>query len=79
MGPVLSISTYGAQGIRILSRHGFDSAPTIASRDALRCLANLFLLDPKARQIFVDLKFADKAAERLKVSLARRYRRPIQP
>ncbi|SLM33786.1 Guanine nucleotide exchange factor, Ric8 [Lasallia pustulata] len=60
-GPLLT-----EEGIRILSRHGFDSAPTIASRDALRCLANLFLLDPKARQIFVDLKFADKAAERLK-------------
>ena len=71
---------YGAKGIRTLSRHGFDSTPSIASRDALRCLANLFLLDPKTRQIFVDLGFPDQAAERLKVGASGRiYELLIQP
>lgn len=62
--------TYDAKGIRILSGQGFNGTPSIASRDALRCLANLFLLDPKTRQMFIDLGFPDKAAERLKVGLS---------
>ena len=59
-----------AQGISILSRYGLDqkeakSAPS--SREALRCLANAFLLNEPSRQTFVDLGYAPKAAERLRV------------
>lgn len=37
------------------------------SREALRCLANAFLLHEPSRQVFVDLGYAPKVAERLKV------------
>lgn len=37
------------------------------SREALRCLANAFLLNESCRQIFVDIGYAPKAAVRLKV------------
>lgn len=37
------------------------------SREALRCLANALLLNEPCRQTFVDLHYASKAAERLKV------------
>ena len=37
------------------------------SREALRCLANAFLLDERSRQTFVDIGYAPKAAERLKI------------
>ncbi|KAF2092121.1 hypothetical protein K490DRAFT_70794 [Saccharata proteae CBS 121410] len=54
-------------GIETLARHGFLNSNTTTSREALRSLANALLLQPQTRQIFVDLGFADKAAERLKV------------
>ena len=37
------------------------------SREALRCIANAFLLDEACRQTFVDIGYAPKAAERLKI------------
>lgn len=55
------------QGISILSRYALDqpiSANT--SREALRCLANAFLLNEPSRQVFVDLGYGPKAADRLK-------------
>ena len=58
------------KGITILSKYGFDQKETkaaSASREALRCLANAFLLDEPCRQTFVDLGYAPMAAERLKV------------
>lgn len=54
----------------ILSRYGFDQADkraSAASREALRCLANAFLLNEECRQTFVDVGYAPKAADRLKV------------
>jgi hypothetical protein len=57
------------KGITILSKYGFDQKEAkagAASREALRCLANAFLLDEPSRQTFVDLGYAPKAAERLK-------------
>ncbi|KAI9715453.1 MAG: hypothetical protein M1812_005929 [Candelaria pacifica] len=54
------------EGIEILTRHSFDGNSLITSREALRCLANALFLEAKTRQIFVDLGYADKAAERLK-------------
>ncbi|KAF1984968.1 hypothetical protein K402DRAFT_413641 [Aulographum hederae CBS 113979] len=53
-------------GITILARHGFESTSQATSQQALRCLANALLLRPETRQIFVDLGYADKAADRLK-------------
>ncbi|KAI9729589.1 MAG: hypothetical protein M1834_006785 [Cirrosporium novae-zelandiae] len=55
------------QGIETLCKHGFDGNSLITSREALRCLANAFLLDSNTRQFFVDLGYPEKAAERLKV------------
>lgn len=51
----------------MLSRYGLDQKASLpASREALRCLANAFLLNESSRQIFVDLGYPSKAAERLK-------------
>ncbi|KAI9815956.1 MAG: hypothetical protein M1827_001948 [Pycnora praestabilis] len=54
-------------GVETLTRHSFDGNSLTTSREALRCLANTLFLDAKTRQIFVDLGYAGKAAERLKV------------
>ena len=50
----------------MLSTYGFDRGTDPASREALRCLANAFLLNEPSRQLFVDLGYAPKAADRLK-------------
>ena len=55
------------QGVRTLCQHGFDGNSLHTGRLALRCLANVMLLKPETRQIFVDLGYAPKAAECLKV------------
>nr|POE49166.1 synembryn-like protein c3e7.04c [Quercus suber] len=47
--------------------YGFDRGATYISREALRCLANALLLNEPSRQMFVDLGYALKAAERLQV------------
>ncbi|KAI9794113.1 MAG: hypothetical protein M1835_006794 [Candelina submexicana] len=60
-GPIFTI-----EGIETLTRHSFDGNSLITSREALRCLANALFLEAKTRQIFVDMGYADKAAERLK-------------
>lgn len=39
----------------------------LTSREASKCLANILLLESKTRQIFVDLGYPAKAAQRLKV------------
>lgn len=49
-----------------MSQYAFDSSRSVASREALRCLANALLLNEPSRQEFVDLGYAYKAAERLK-------------
>ncbi|KAK4635065.1 Synembryn-like protein [Fulvia fulva] len=54
------------RGVSILSRYGLDQESSNTSREALRCLANAFLLDEPSRQTFVDLGYAPRAAERLK-------------
>ncbi|KAL1794517.1 hypothetical protein ACET3X_007938 [Alternaria dauci] len=53
-------------GLRTLGRHAFDGATTPASQEALRCLANALLLQPKTRQMLVDLGHGPHAAEKLK-------------
>ena len=52
----------------MLCGHSFDGNSLITARSALKCLANIMLLEPKTRQMFADLGYASKAAERLKVS-----------
>lgn len=58
------------QAIETLSRHSFEGNSLTTSREALRCLANTFLLQPPTRQLFVDGGYATKATERLKVGAA---------
>ncbi|OCK91543.1 uncharacterized protein K441DRAFT_664471 [Cenococcum geophilum 1.58] len=53
-------------GIETLARYSFESTSSVTSREALRCLANALLLQPKTRQILVDLGYGEGAAERLK-------------
>lgn len=53
-----------------MSRYGLDpkdQKSAAASREALRCLANAFLLNESSRQTFVDLGYAPKLSDRLKV------------
>jgi hypothetical protein len=49
-----------------LCRYAFESRDIPTSQEALRCIANALLLEPKMRQILVDLEYAPKAAERFK-------------
>ncbi|KAF2626224.1 hypothetical protein BU25DRAFT_492351 [Macroventuria anomochaeta] len=53
-------------GLRTLGRYAFKEKDVAVSQEALRCIANAFLLQPKARQILVDLGHGPDAAERLK-------------
>lgn len=53
--------------MKTLCSNGFNSVDTATSQEALRCLANALLLEQETRQIFVDLGFAEKAADKLKV------------
>ncbi|KAK3110048.1 hypothetical protein LTR53_016073 [Teratosphaeriaceae sp. CCFEE 6253] len=55
------------KGIKVLSQYGLDDETPDVSREALRCLANAFLLNEPCRQTFVDLGYAPKASERLKL------------
>lgn len=61
------------QDVEILCRHSydssFDSSSMASSREALKCLANVLLLESKTRRMFVDLGYANKAAIELKVNL----------
>jgi hypothetical protein len=55
------------KGMSVLCRHSFDGNSFVTARSALKCLANVMLLEASTRQIFVDLGYAPKAVERLKV------------
>lgn len=54
------------EGIEVLAKHGLFGTSSPSSLEALRCLANAMLLEPKTRQILVDLDYAGQAAERLR-------------
>lgn len=54
-------------GIEVLTKYGLEGDSTPGSLEALRCLANAMLLDPKTRQTFVNLGYAGHAAKRLKI------------
>ncbi|KAK0274736.1 hypothetical protein LTR35_011519 [Friedmanniomyces endolithicus] len=54
------------KGIMILSKYGLDDHTLSTSHEALRCLANVLLLNEPSRQTFAGLGFDSKAAERLK-------------
>lgn len=53
--------------MRILARHSFESNSMATSREASKCLANVLLLEGSTRQMFVDLGYPVRAAQRLKV------------
>ncbi|KAH7082986.1 guanine nucleotide exchange factor [Paraphoma chrysanthemicola] len=53
-------------GLQILGRYAFEGKDIGASQEALRCTANALLLQPKARQILVDLGYGPNAAEKLR-------------
>lgn len=57
---------YSKGGIKTLGNYAFESDAATTSREALRCIANALLLRPNLRQVFVDLDYPPKAAERLK-------------
>ncbi|KAL8679812.1 MAG: hypothetical protein Q9186_003928 [Xanthomendoza sp. 1 TL-2023] len=57
---------FTSDGVKTLSRHSFDSNSMVTSREAAKCLANVLLLESTTRQIFVDLGYPVKAAQRLK-------------
>ncbi|KAJ4992008.1 guanine nucleotide exchange factor synembryn [Stagonosporopsis vannaccii] len=58
-------------GLRTLGQFAFREEDVPVSQEALRCLANALLLQPKARQILIDLGHGPHAAERLKASTGR--------
>ncbi|KAI7715574.1 hypothetical protein KC353_g6000 [Hortaea werneckii] len=65
--PSTATPVFSQKGISTLSRYALDGDTSNASREALRTLANAFLLNEASRQVFVDLGYAPKAADRLKV------------
>ncbi|KAI7270362.1 hypothetical protein KC345_g7449 [Hortaea werneckii] len=65
--PSTATPIFSKKGISTLSRYALDGDTSNASREALRTLANAFLLNGPSRQTFVDLGYAPKAADRLKV------------
>lgn len=70
-GRALVISTeltgFLLQGVKILCQHSYDARFLDSSREALKCLANVLLIESTTRQIVVDLGYADKAAVKLRV------------
>ncbi|CAK1354366.1 unnamed protein product [Cercospora beticola] len=66
--PQTATPIFTRQAISTLSQYALDlHKSNEASREALRCLANAFLLHEPSRQVFVDLGYAHKAADRLTV------------
>ncbi|TQN71439.1 Synembryn-like protein [Colletotrichum shisoi] len=54
------------EGIETLTKHAFNSPSNSTARAALRVLANSMLLNPIARQTFVDLGYEDQACKKLR-------------
>ncbi|KAI6879587.1 hypothetical protein KC360_g7845 [Hortaea werneckii] len=65
--PSTATPIFSKKGISTLSQYALGRDTSNASREALRTLANAFLLNEASRQTFVDLGYAPKAADRLKV------------
>ncbi|KAF2210796.1 hypothetical protein CERZMDRAFT_112974 [Cercospora zeae-maydis SCOH1-5] len=64
--PQTATPIFTQQAISVLSQYALDlHKSNEASREALRCLANAFLLHEPSRQVFVDLGYGPKAADRL--------------
>ncbi|KAG8632004.1 hypothetical protein KVT40_001144 [Elsinoe batatas] len=57
---------FAKDGTSTLCRYAFETSTSLASREAMRCLANAMLLNEPTRQIVLDLGCAPKAAERMK-------------
>jgi hypothetical protein len=56
--------------VKVLCVYAFEDTDTnaVSSLVALKCLANLLLLESKTRQFFVNEGYAGATAERLKVT-----------
>ncbi|KAH7397018.1 guanine nucleotide exchange factor [Phaeosphaeria sp. MPI-PUGE-AT-0046c] len=57
-------------GIQTLGHYAFQGKEISTSQEALRCIANALLLQPRTRQILVDLGHGPHAAQRLKLESA---------
>ncbi|KAF4553038.1 Guanine nucleotide exchange factor synembryn-like protein [Elsinoe fawcettii] len=57
---------FAKEGTQTLCRYAFDTGISLASREAMRCLANAMLLNEPTRQTVIDLGCPSKAAERMK-------------
>ena len=55
------------QGMKILCQHSYEARFLDSSREALKCLANVLLIESKTRQMIVTLGYADRAAIKLRV------------
>jgi len=61
--------------IEVLLQYATDDCVLSTSREALRCLANIMLLQTSSRQMVADSGYMDKLAERYKVEFATFYLR----
>lgn len=72
----MMVLTRELQNIRKLCQEAFDSPSSPeSSRAALKSIANTLLLHSRARQTFVDLGYAGRVADRLKVLINQSYSR----
>ena len=55
--------------MRTLCQYAFENDDDETAQEALRCIANALLLEPKMRQVVVDLGYAPNAAYRLKACM----------
>lgn len=55
------------QGMKILCQLSYEARFLDSSREALKCLANVLLIESKTRPMIVTLGYADKAAIKLRV------------
>ncbi|KAL5118902.1 hypothetical protein ACEQ8H_003225 [Pleosporales sp. CAS-2024a] len=58
---------FAQDGLQTLGGYAFQGKEASTSQEALRCIANALLLQPKTRQVLVDLGHGPHAAEKLKV------------
>ncbi|PNS21740.1 Synembryn-like protein [Sphaceloma murrayae] len=63
--PAQAAPIFERAGIQTLGRYAFDTGISLASREAMRCLANAMLLHEPARQLVLDFDYASKAAQRM--------------
>ena len=73
--PSLVTHANNLKDIEVLLQYATDDCVLSTSREALRCLANIMLLQTSSRQMVADSGYMDKLAERYKVEFATFYLR----